>query len=228
MNLCGSTPIRRLVDVAMATAVATVATVAVCVPATAASAATAAPCKATDAKVQRLRFNYVNGSIQICAKSGSKYKWRTATAAEAQRPYIGYLRPLPTSTYLNVSPQLTGEYVREFADIFADQDVNLLFAGFVAIGIKANASSFEFDSIAVIFPYSKLGRTLIGGTDPASLNEGSTTTIAGRPVAYRSNGTIVTYTYVGQTSIVQFEGDAADQTFLPGIVSEWLTSHGAV
>jgi hypothetical protein len=193
--------------------------------------ATAAPsttCKAADAKARRLRFNYLNGSIQICAKVGSSYKWRTATAAEAQRPYIGYLRPLPTSTYLSVSPELAGEYVAEFASIFADRDVNSLFAGFVAVGVKSNASPNEFDSIAIIFPYSKLGRALIGGADPAELNEGSTTTIAGRPVAYRTNGTVAAYTYVGQTAIVQFEGDGQDQTYLPNIVSEWLTAHGAV
>ena len=204
------------------------ATVAVGVPTSPASAASSTICKASDAKAQRLRFNYLKGSIQICAKVGSSYKWRTATAAEAQRPYIGYLRPLPTSTYLNVSPELAGQYVADFADIFSDRDVNSLFAGFVAIGIKANASPYQFDSVAVIFPYSKLGRALIGGTDPASLNEGSTTTIAGRPVSYRTDGTIATYTYVGQTAIVQFEGDGADQVYLPNIVAEWLNAHGAV
>ncbi len=218
-----SISLRRLVATAML-----VSTSALLTPTAPASAAVSSTCTSAAAKAQRLRFNYVNGSIQICARVGSKYKWRTASAAEAQRPYIGYLRPLPTSTYLNVSPDLAGEYVSEFADIFADQDVNSLFAGFVAIGIKANASPYQFDSIAVIFPYSKLGRALIGGVDPTSLNEGSTTTIAGRPVAYRSNGTTATYTYVGQTSIVQFEGASDDQTFLPVIVAEWLTAHGAV
>jgi hypothetical protein len=222
MKLVRSTSARRL---AISALLATTTPMWVSTPA---SAAVSTACTSAAAKAQRLRFNYVNGSIQICAKVGSKYKWRTATAAEAQRPYIGYLRPLPTSTYLNVSPDLAGEYVSEFADIFADQDVNSLFAGFVAIGIKANASPYQFDSIAVIFPYSKLGRALIGGVDPTSLNEGSTTTIAGRPVAYRSSGTTATYTYVGQTSIVQFEGASDDQTFLPGIVAEWLTAHGAV
>ncbi len=223
MILGRSNSVRRL-----AIAVVLASTFAVSVPTSQASAAVSTTCTSAAARAQRLRFNYVNGSIQICAKVGSKYKWRTASAAEAQRPYIGYLRPLPTSTYLNVSPELAGEYVAEFADIFADQDVNSLFAGFVAIGIKANGSPYNFDSIAVIFPYSKLGRALISGIDPASLNEGSTTMIAGRPVAYRSNGTFATYTYVGQTSIVQFEGAADDQVYLPGIVAEWLNAHGAV
>jgi hypothetical protein len=138
------------------------------------------------------------------------------------------LRALPTSTYLDVSPQLTGEFVRQFADLFRDKDVNQLFAGFVAVGIKSNDSASDYDSIAIIFPYSKLGRTVIGGTDPAELNDGATETLAGRPVAYETDGSLGSYTYIGQTAIVQFLGDGADTTYLPVIVTEWLNAHGAV
>ncbi len=193
-----------------------------------AQAAPATTCSAAAARKAQLRFNYQKGSIQICAKVGNKYRWRTATAAEAQRPYLGYLRPLPTSTYLNVSPELSGDLVQQFASLFQDQDVNALFAGFVAVGVKSNASSNEFDSIAIIFPYSRLGRAAIGGTDPSELNDGSTVTLAGRPVGYETDGDIGSYTYVGQTAIVQFIGDGADGVFLPNIVTEWLTAHGNV
>jgi hypothetical protein len=195
---------------------------------TQATAAVSAKCTAAQATKQQLRFNYKNGSIQICARAASGYKWRVATPTEAQRPYLGYLRPLPTSTYFDASPSLTGAFVKSFADLFRDQDASKLFAGFVAVGIKANASPNDYDSIAIIFPYSQLGRSVIGGSDPAELNDGATETLAGRPVSYESDGQIGSYTYVGQTAIVQFLGEPADKTYLPGIVTEWLNAHGAV
>jgi hypothetical protein len=185
-------------------------------------------CSAAAARKAQLRFNYQNGSIQICARQGSKYRWRVASAAEAQRPYVGYLRPLPTTEYLNVSPELAGDFVREFSGLFRDQDVNALFAGFVAVGLKSTASSNDYDSIGVIFPYSRLGRSVIGGTDPTELNDGNVVTLAGRPVGYDNDGSTAYYTYVGQTAIVQFIGDPNDAVFLPNIVTEWLNAHGNV
>jgi hypothetical protein len=197
------------------------------VHATPAQAASTA-CSASAARKAQLRFNYKSGSIQICAKRGSSYRWRTATPAEAQRPYLGYLRPLPTSTYLDVSPKLSGQLVRQFSDLFTDQDVSALFAGFVAVGVKSSASSNEYDSVAIIFPYSRLGRAAIGGTDPAELNDGSVVTLAGRPVGFESDGSTSYFTYIGQTAIVQFIGDANDGVFAPNIVTEWLNAHGNV
>ncbi len=185
-------------------------------------------CSAASARKQQLRFNYKNGTIQICAKQGTKYRWRTATTEESQRPYLGYLRPLPTTTYLSVSPALSGEFVQQFSDLFRDQDVKDLFAGFVAVGLQSSTSPNDYDSIGIIFPYSRLGRSVIAGTDPAELNEGSTVTLAGRPVGYESDGTTGYYTYIGQTAIVQFIGDANDGVFLPNIVTEWLNAHGNV
>jgi hypothetical protein len=192
---------------------------------TASAAKIATTCKAAEAKTGRLRFNYVNGTIQVCAKSGKAYKWRAATTTEAQKPYRAYLQPMASSSYIPIPESVTGDLVVGFAGLFGSSEDGAAFAGFVTSGLKQTGSPESLDALLIVLPFSKLGRATADIAALRAEGGGTPAVIAGKEVSVENDGDSQTVVYIGPTAMVFIVGDAADTTHFPVVVSDWLTAH---
>jgi hypothetical protein len=200
----------------------------VLLPAGTATAAAVTKCTAAQARAQKLRFNYQNGTIQICARVGNAYRWRKATTAEAQRPYRGFLLPMANSIYVPVVEEVTSAFVVELAGLLGNSRDGSLFAGFVTTGISHNASVEDLDALLVVLPFTAAGRAVVDPVELLDEIDGEQLLLGGKTVKVSSDGDTGTITYIGATGMVLFVGDVANADSFVDAAEDYLLANGGI
>jgi hypothetical protein len=198
------------------------------VPVSGASAAAATKCTVAQARAQKLRFNYENGTIQICARVGNAYRWRKASNAEAQRPYRGFLLPMANSIYVPVVEEVTSAFVVELAGLLGNSRDGSLFAGFVTAGISHNASVEEIDALLIVLPFTAAGRAVADPVELLDAIDGEQVLLAGKTVKLSADGETATITYVGPTGMVLFVGDVANADSFVDASDDYLRANAGI